>query len=87
MIVSVIVAVLNALGALLPQLPGLIDEIRGHPNLNPAGKTALELTTTRVTVHEANLAHIEPLKLPESSSPAPSSSTPSAAGSGTPPAV
>lgn len=41
--VPVVVAVLNFVGSLLPQLPAFIDEVRGHPDLNDHGKAALAL--------------------------------------------
>lgn len=65
MIVTVIVAVLNALGALLPQLPSLINEIRGHPELNDNGKAALELIDNRLAEHERKLSVMQPLPIPD----------------------
>lgn len=41
--VAIVVAVLNFLGSLLPQLPAFIDEVRGHPALDDHGKAALAL--------------------------------------------
>lgn len=65
MIVQIVVAILNALGALLPQLPGLIDQLRGHPELNDGGKAALELLDGRLAEHERKLAAARPLPVPE----------------------
>lgn len=69
MIVNLIVAILNALGALLPQLPSLINEIRGHPELNGDGKAALELIDGRLAEHERKLAAMQPLPVPETKPP------------------
>lgn len=65
MIVTVVVAVLNALGALLPQLPGLIDTIKGHPELNDGGKVALGILDSHLAEHERKLAAAKPLPLPD----------------------
>ena len=65
MIVSLIVAILNALGALLPRLPGLISAVRGHPELNDGGKAALELLDGRLAEHERKLAETKPLPVPD----------------------
>lgn len=71
MITTVFVFLLNALGALLPQLPGLIDAVRGHPELNDGGKAALEVFDGRLAEHERKLAATEPLPLPDPKPTAP----------------
>lgn len=73
MIATVIVAVLNALGALLPQLPALIDSVRGHPQLSEDGKKALDLIDARLAEHERKLAAVKPLPVPD---PAPTPTSP-----------
>lgn len=65
MIATVLVALLNALGALLPQLPGLIEAVRGHPELNDGGKAALELFDGRLAEHERKLDAVKPLPVPD----------------------
>lgn len=65
MIVTVIVAILNALGALLPQLPGLIDAIKGHPELNDGGKAVLTALDTRIAEHERKVDEAKPLPVPD----------------------
>lgn len=64
MIAEVIVAILNALGTLLPQLPAFIESVRAHPKLDEGGKAALELIDGRLAEHERKLKAMEPLPLP-----------------------
>lgn len=65
MIVDIIVTVLNLLGKLLPQIPAIIDEIRGHPELNDNGKAALDLIDGRLAEHERKLAAAQPVPVPD----------------------
>lgn len=82
MIVTLIVAILNALGAVLPQLPALIDSIKGHPELNDGGKAVLAALDTRIAEHERKLDETQPLPLPDASPalPAGETKTPGAGG-------
>jgi hypothetical protein len=63
-IVTVIVGILNLLGALLPQLPGLIDSIKGHPELNDGGKAVLAALDSRIAEHERKADETAPLPVP-----------------------
>lgn len=65
MITTVIVALLNALGALLPSVPGIIDSIRGSADLSADGRALLERIDLRVAEHERKLDAIEPLPVPK----------------------
>jgi hypothetical protein len=65
MISTVIVSLLNALGALLPSLPALIDSIRGSADLSADGKVLLDKLDTRIAAHEAKLDATAPLPVPE----------------------
>lgn len=61
---TVIVALLNALGALLPQVPGLIAEIRASSDLTDHGKAALALIDTRLVADEKAVDAVQPLPAP-----------------------
>lgn len=49
---TVIIALLNGLGAVLPQLPALINELKGSANLSGDGKALLEQLAGKITEDE-----------------------------------
>lgn len=63
-VATVVVALLNALGALLPQLPGLISEIRGNSDLSDGGKKVLDLIDQRLVDDEKAVEAVQPLPTP-----------------------
>jgi hypothetical protein len=63
--VAAVVAVLNVLGALLPQVPALIDEIRGHPELNDNGRAALALLDAKLAADDKAVQAVQPLPTPK----------------------
>ena len=71
MIQTVVVSLLNALGALLPSLPGLIESIRGSSDLSPEGRAVLERLDERIAEHERKLAAMGPLPVPDPKPTAP----------------
>jgi ribosomal protein S19E (S16A) len=64
-VATVIVSLLNALAALLPQLPGLIDRIRESDGLTAEGKALLDRIDDRIAEHERKLAATDPLPVPD----------------------
>jgi hypothetical protein len=70
-IATVVTALLNALGALLPQLPGLVATIRESGQLSPDGAALLEKLELRIAQHEKKLAEMQPLPVPDPKPTAP----------------
>lgn len=66
----IIIAALNFLGSLLPQLPGLIDSIRASNDLSADGKALLDAMEARIEAHVARLpVSARPLPVPHEGSP------------------
>lgn len=63
-VVTVIVVLLNALGKLLPEIPGLIDRIRESTELSADGKALLDRIDARIVEHERKLDAMKPLPVP-----------------------